>query len=254
MTRNPIRKVLLTLRSCGVRYLLMGGQACVFYGGAEFSRDTDITLLASPANLNRLNCALRELQAECIAVPPLELEYLLRGHAVHFRCRHPEADGMRLDVMARMRGLSDFKVLWKRKTTVTISPSEVYELLSLPDLIAAKKTQRDKDWIMIRRLVEAHYHQYCAKPSREHIHFWLTNSRTAEHLISISEQYPRERKKQMGDRKILAFAEKGREKELANALLEEEQGEQSVDRQYWAPLRSELETLRHLKIRQKIHS
>lgn len=53
MTLNPIRKVLLTLRSRGVRYLLMGGQACVFYGGAEFSRDTDITLLASPANLNK---------------------------------------------------------------------------------------------------------------------------------------------------------------------------------------------------------
>jgi hypothetical protein len=26
----------------------MGGQACVFYGAAEFSRDTDIALLAEP--------------------------------------------------------------------------------------------------------------------------------------------------------------------------------------------------------------
>jgi len=29
-----------------VRALLMGGQACVFYGGAEFSRDTDLLILA----------------------------------------------------------------------------------------------------------------------------------------------------------------------------------------------------------------
>ena len=38
---NPIHKVLSTFQSCGVRALLMGGQACVFYGAAEFSRDTD---------------------------------------------------------------------------------------------------------------------------------------------------------------------------------------------------------------------
>ena len=30
------------MRSHRVRALLMGGQACVFYGGAEFSRDTDL--------------------------------------------------------------------------------------------------------------------------------------------------------------------------------------------------------------------
>jgi hypothetical protein len=55
---NPIGKVLSTLHSCRVRYLLMGGQACVFYGAAEFSRDTDIVILADPDNLDRLNSAL----------------------------------------------------------------------------------------------------------------------------------------------------------------------------------------------------
>ena len=51
LTPNPIRKVLLTLRSHRLRYLLMGGQACVFYGAAEFSRDADIAILAEPDNL-----------------------------------------------------------------------------------------------------------------------------------------------------------------------------------------------------------
>ncbi len=37
-----------------VRALLMGGQACVLYGAAEFSRDTDLLILADPANLERL--------------------------------------------------------------------------------------------------------------------------------------------------------------------------------------------------------
>jgi len=42
----------------------MGGQACVFYGAAEFSRDTDLLILADPANLTRLKAALQHLQAE----------------------------------------------------------------------------------------------------------------------------------------------------------------------------------------------
>jgi hypothetical protein len=33
----------------------MGGQACVFYGAAEFSRDTDLALLASSENCARLD-------------------------------------------------------------------------------------------------------------------------------------------------------------------------------------------------------
>ena len=44
MIPNPIHKVLSTLSSHEVRHLLMGGQACVFYGAAEFSRDCDIVI------------------------------------------------------------------------------------------------------------------------------------------------------------------------------------------------------------------
>ena len=57
MSPNPIRTVLSSMRRHRVRCLLMGGQACVFYGAAEFSRDTDIVLLADPDNLERLRRA-----------------------------------------------------------------------------------------------------------------------------------------------------------------------------------------------------
>ncbi len=78
----------------------------MFYGAAEFSRDTDLVVLAEPKNLERLRSALAELEADCIAVPPYDFEYLRRGHALHFRCRHPEAAGMWVDVMAVLRGSS----------------------------------------------------------------------------------------------------------------------------------------------------
>jgi hypothetical protein len=95
----------------------MGGQACVFYGAAEFSRDTDLAIVASSENLARLTQALKDLQAEVIAVPPFEAKYLRKGHAVHFRCHHDDASGMRVDVMTKMRGVDSFQKLWARRTT-----------------------------------------------------------------------------------------------------------------------------------------
>jgi hypothetical protein len=43
---NSILKVLSSMREHRVPALLMGGQACVFYGAAEFSRDTDLAVAA----------------------------------------------------------------------------------------------------------------------------------------------------------------------------------------------------------------
>ena len=50
------------MRAHRVRALLMGGQACVFYGAAEFSRDIDFVIVADAGNLGRLRKALAELQ------------------------------------------------------------------------------------------------------------------------------------------------------------------------------------------------
>jgi hypothetical protein len=41
---SPIGKVLSTFRKHRVRALLMGGQACILYGAAEFSRDVDFAV------------------------------------------------------------------------------------------------------------------------------------------------------------------------------------------------------------------
>jgi hypothetical protein len=58
LTPSPIRKALSTIQKHRVAHLLMGGQACVLYGEAEFSRDLDLALLPGPANLGRLDAAL----------------------------------------------------------------------------------------------------------------------------------------------------------------------------------------------------
>ena len=233
------------MRKQRVHALLMGGQACVFYGAAEFSRDTDFALLANSANLARLRKALDELQADPIAVPPFALKYLRRGHAVHFRCQHPDALHMRVDIMSRMRGVDPFARLWRRRTTLQLTSGEKVDLLSLPDLVQAKKTQRDKDWPMIRRLVEAHYFENQKHPTPPQIRFWFQELRTSELLLELAQRHPATRRRLTSKRPLLSQVISGESMNLEQALLAEETAERQRDREYWLPLRRELEALRH---------
>ena len=245
LTPNPIFRALSTLRTFRVRFLLMGGQACVLYGAAEFSRDADIAILAEPDNLQRLNDALRELEAECIALPPLSISYLRKGHAVHFRCRHPDARDLRIDIMSVMRGAPSFATLWRRRTTVTTEDGTTFDLISLPDLLRVKKTQRDKDWPMLRRLVEAHYVGNAQDPNADQIAFWFREARSPAMLIQLVEQYPDVLERESTKRPLLDLARDRRTDELEAALQKEEQLEREADRAYWLPLKKELEQLRH---------
>jgi hypothetical protein len=221
----------------------MGGQACVLYGAAEFSRDTDIAVLASPHNLDLLRAALHELRARRIAVPPFDLQYLLHGHAVHFRCYHPEALQMRIDVMSVMRGVDDFEILWERRAQLAGGVGIQFDVLSLADLVRAKKTQRDKDWPMVRRLLEADY-TTTEDASTEQLKFWLLESRTPEMLRELARAYPSMSNGLVGIRPLLRFAPNDNPVDMERALHEEEQAERTADRKYWEPLKAELEALR----------
>ncbi|HEX8311601.1 MAG TPA: hypothetical protein VF614_09810, partial [Chthoniobacteraceae bacterium] len=250
MIPNPIRKVLSSIREHRVRALLMGGQACVFYGAAEFSRDTDFAILASPANLARLKGALSDLEAELIAVPSFDPKYLQKGHAIHFRCRHPEAAGLRVDLMTRMRGVDPFPQLWKRRTTLALPDGSECDVLSLRDLVQAKKTQRDKDWPMLRRLLEAHYFEHREKATRAQAEFWLRELRTPELLVDLAKQFPQRAKRLLPSRALLKHALDNHAEALASGLVQEEHAEREIDRAYWKPLKEELEFLRRTRTRE----
>ncbi|MCA9060696.1 MAG: hypothetical protein KDA85_19425, partial [Planctomycetaceae bacterium] len=215
-----------------------------FYGAAEFSRDCDVVVLASDENVGRLNAALAELLASCIAVPPFERQYLERGHAVHFRCQHPEAKGIRLDVMTVLRGCDGFESLWERRLTLQDTDGTVYELLGIEDLVIAKKTQRDKDWPMIRRLVEAHYEEFQSNPTVDQVRFWLRESRTPDTLIRVAADHPEILREIIRTRPLLAEAMAASCSALLQELRQEEKEERGKDEAYWRPLRRELEKLR----------
>lgn len=222
----------------------MGGQACILYGAAEFSRDADFAVLSSAENIERLRRALEGLRAEVIAVPPFERRYLERGHAIHFRAHHAEAEGFRIDVMSTLRGVDPFPRLWERRSTFDLPGVGGVEVLSLPDLVASKKTQRDKDWVMIRRLVEASYARDASSPNAERIAFWLRELRTPEILLSCALSFPEEAREVAPTRPATAAALQRSQRAVEAALLEEEARERALDREYWRPLRTELEAMR----------
>ena len=225
----------------------MGGQACVWYGAAEFSRDTDLAILASDENLALLKEALRELHAKRIALPPFDLRYLARGHAIHFRSYHPEALNMRIDVMSVMRGVDPFDQLWERRSRLVGSEDQSFDVLSLPDLVRAKKTQRDKDWPMVRRLLEADY-VATENPQFPQLRFWLMESRTPGMLLELAKTYHDEARTLSRLRQVLAPACDGDEAAVEDALENEEKKERNADRLYWDPLRKELLELRRMNL------
>lgn len=247
MIPTQILRVLSTIRTFDVPALLMGGQACVLYGAAEFSRDVDLAVLATPQALPKLAAAMDALRANVIAVPAFEARYLDRGHAVHFSVPDPTAPPLRVDVMSRMRGVPAFEQLWERRTTITLpsqapAPEVLVEVMALEDLVAAKKTQRDKDWPMLRRLVDASYAaSRDGEISMAQVEFWLAELRSPEFLSEVVRRWPDAAKRSA--RPAVAATREGGD---VNAALGREQGEEmAADREYWAPLRQELEMLRH---------
>ena len=218
----------------------MGGQACILYGAAEFSRDIDLAVLADERNLSRLQAALGELNAASVFVPPLSTNALLRGHACHFRCQAAGVEGLRIDVMSVLHGCESFEALWSRRRTLSLPGVGRVHVLALNDLVQAKKTQRDKDWPMLRRLVDADYYRRPSRPAREQIIFWLREVRTSAILVPLCQRYAATTRRLGTERPALRPALRGDRAGVDRALHVEQERSRGLDRQYWAPLRAEL--------------
>jgi hypothetical protein len=223
----------------------MGGQACVFYGAAQVSKDIDLVLFAHAANYECLLAAMRELAARRIAVPPFDIPALERGHAVHFRCSATGVEELRVDVMVRLRDLPPFEVLWERRTSFADETGLIFDLLCVPDLVQAKKTQRSRDWPVIELLVDIHYRENAVAPRPDWIAFWLTECRSPELLVELVCRFAAEAQALTSRRPVLAVTMGAADRDtLAAALDAEVRAEMAIDRAYWEPLKRELESMR----------
>ena len=252
MIPTQILRVLSTIQTFDVRALLMGGQACVLYGAAEYSRDLDLAVLATHEALPALNAALNAMHATVIAVPSFDVRYLERGHAVHFSIPDGSTSPLRVDIMSRLRGVDPFPLLWDRRTTVALPHADrdqelLVDVMALPDLVAAKKTQRDKDWPMLRRLVDASYNAERDGVAGDgvvtdaQVMFWLAELRSPAFLEELVARYPEAAARSTRD--VVHAVVNGHDVDAA--LATEQATIMAEDKAYWAPLRRELEQLRH---------
>ena len=97
---------------------------------------------------------------------------------------------------------------------------------------------------MVRRLIEADYERCAADQTEDKLRFWLRESRTPVHLIEIAAKAPGALAREIARRPLLRFARPGNQDALEKALLAEQEEERARDREYWRPLRAELEAMR----------
>lgn len=177
-------------------------------------------------------------------MPPFDPTALARGYAVHFRCRAPGAEGLRVNVMTRLRALPEFTSLWDRRATLVDDQGVEDHLLCIPDLVQAKKTQRSKDWPVIELLVMIHDRQHASEATDERVDFWLHEARTPELLVELCRRFPTQAAEATVNRPLIRLARDGSLDDLRTALDDEVRAEQARDRAYWDRLRRELEQFR----------
>ena len=118
-----------SLKKHKVKYLLVGGMAAVLYGSPRLTKDVDILIEPSLANINRLLKALADAGFGTAALT--SAKKVLANEVTIFD------DYVRLDVLAKIKGV-DFKKGWKSRWVVNLGGIRV-PVLGLSDLIRAKK-------------------------------------------------------------------------------------------------------------------
>ena len=116
-------------------------------------------------------------------------------------------------------------------------------MLSLRDLVQSKKTQRDKDWGHLRRLVEADYLSRRDQAGPADILWWLAELRTPAYLMALANERP-DLVSRVPTRPWLLSALDQGEEAVARELRQEEEAARTADRAYWAPLVHELRQMR----------
>jgi predicted nucleotidyltransferase len=143
---NPAA-ILAALERHRVRYVLIGGLAANAHGVRRTTRDVDVIVERTSANLARLAAAARELEVGSPVIDstlheldPLDPDDLERAANVSLDTREGE-----LDIMNEALGAPPFEHLASRAVTIEVFGTQV-PVVALDDLIALKDAAgRDVD-------------------------------------------------------------------------------------------------------------
>jgi hypothetical protein len=147
-----MRRLFRSFERFGVEYLLISGQAAILHGAATFSEDVDIWIRPTLENATRFLRALAACQGRVYKLTPaLTQKNLMAGHGFHFVIPTRPAP-IYLDVMGRPPRVGAYRQARRRAHEVA-TPWGRIPVISIPDLIALKRTRRLSDYEVISNLV-----------------------------------------------------------------------------------------------------
>jgi hypothetical protein len=145
-------QLLRRLREREVEFVIIGGFCGVMHGVTLVTRDLDVCCRFTPANLRRIEAAVKDLHPYHRQTPnrlPFELTDELCGRLTNL---YLQTDFGPLDCLGEVKGLGTYEDVVKRSIVFTISYGD-FRILDLPALIASKEAMgRERDLQAVRQL------------------------------------------------------------------------------------------------------
>jgi hypothetical protein len=221
-----MRRLFRSFERFGLDYLLISGQAAILYGAATFSEDIDIWIRPTSENAGRLLQALAACHGRVYKLTPaLTRKNLARGHGFHFVIP-ARPSPVYLDVMGRPPRVGPYGEARRRAHDVR-TPWGRIPVVSIPDLIALKRTRRLSDYEVISNLVPIHLAGE-GQPGPELWRWAYRNSYRVEDRVAIA--------RRIGLRLSRAT--------VRRQILEEVTRLQARDTAYWRGIIADLRRLR----------
>jgi len=251
-----MRDLFRNFRRERVEFLLIGGQATVVYGAAQFTQDFDVWVKPTKTNLEALLRALSRCGARYHKLtPPVTLRNALRGHGFHFLVPTAGSTPVPLDVMARPPRVGAYASARRRARRIA-TPWGTLRVVAPEDLVLLKRTNRPGDYDVVARLVRLRLDEE-RRPSRAKVLWAAQNTLILEPLQSLAERHFRSLSREdpriptaarILARRVLAGSPPSRS-DLSRAesdLLRRLASSIRAGRDAWSPVIAELRELRRL--------
>jgi len=149
---SDLQRLLQRLDDAGVEFVLVGGYTAVLHGSSMLTRDLHVCTALTPANIQKLRDAFRELHPVHRLSSPQRSFLDVREPGTALDNLYLNTDLGTLDLLGRVTGVGDYDRVARDAIEVELFGRRV-RAISLDDLIAAKEALgRDKDLIVAKEL------------------------------------------------------------------------------------------------------
>jgi hypothetical protein len=150
---HTLNQLIHRLLDARIDFVIIGGYAGVLHGSAYNTRDLDICVVLTPANIQRLRDTLADLHPKH-RMTPQRLSFLEvpREGGPPLQSIYLNTDWGTIDILTNVIGVGDFARL-KSKAAAMPFEDKTCLVMSLDDLIKTKETLgREKDLLVAKEL------------------------------------------------------------------------------------------------------